>query len=79
MSGHSSSTQLANFDVLNADNKARRDAQTSCDALLRAQLRAGQHLLPLALARAVGATLFMEPGTVRAANNDPTITEGARA
>ena len=56
-----------------------RAARESSNALLRAQLRTGQHLLPIAIAEALGVKLCMAAGTVRAAAGDPTITKGVRA
>ena len=70
--------QLGRFSVLAADAHAARAAKQGCDDLLRAHLGAGQHLLTFAAAEALGATLGMRPGTVRAAAGDPTITKQGR-
>ncbi|WP_267395545.1 MULTISPECIES: hypothetical protein [unclassified Sphingomonas] len=61
-----------------ADALLEKAAKRGCDALLAAQLRAGQHLLPINLANALGDTLGMRPGSVRAAAGDPTITKEGR-
>jgi hypothetical protein len=62
---------------LHNDRVRRNDARYGCEKLLRAQLRAGQHLLPKSLAIAVGATLGMHAGSVRAATGDPTAARQA--
>ena len=67
------------LDSKREDIMRHKVARESSNALLRGQLRAGQHLLPIALAEALGAKLNMPAGTVRAAAGDPTINEGALA
>ncbi|MBI0530335.1 hypothetical protein [Sphingomonas sp. TX0522] len=49
------------------DTMRDRSTREATDNLLRAQLRAGQHLLDLPVARALGARLGLFPGDVRPA------------
>jgi len=61
----------ANLTPLNdslAVANARFDAREGSEALLRAQLMAGQHLLALPLAQALGAILGMRASQIRAAS-----------
>lgn len=48
------------------DTMRDRSTREATDNLLRAQLRAGQHLLALPVARAVGVTVGLFGGDVRA-------------
>ena len=67
---------LKHYDVIGADNVARRAAVDGCNALLRAQLRAGMHILDFDLAKSLGRKLGMSPGSVRPGTSYPT--EGSR-
>jgi hypothetical protein len=58
---------------------AYASARDGSEELLKAQLRHGQHILPIARARTVGARLGMHPLAVRPAFGDPTIHQGAKA
>lgn len=48
-----------------ADSMRERAIRCSSDALVRAQLRAGQHLLTLPIAHSLAETLGMRPADVR--------------
>ncbi len=77
------SSQMDGREVVFNDSAEQRtrygDAQRSSDALTRAQLRTGQHLLDLPVARALGAKLGMDPAHVRSAFSTTTTSEGPAA
>lgn len=54
-------------------------ARHSSEALLRAQLRAGQHLLALPVAQALAATIGLRANEVRPASGATTLTTGEAA
>lgn len=60
-------------NVLFTDALRDRAARQSCDALLRAHLKAGQHLLSFSLAKAVAIQVGLPLDQVRPAASDPTI------
>lgn len=55
------------LEGLFSDTQRDRATREATDNLLRAQLRAGQHLLDLHVARALGARLGLFAGDVRPA------------
>lgn len=64
------------IDERDLDMLRERQMADGCRQLLRAQLRAGQHLLSLPLARALASTIGLSARAVRAAAAAPRTTEG---
>lgn len=78
MSRHTFRAQLgAALDPQFGDTMRDSAARSSCEALLRSQLRAGEHLLSLPIARGLAEAIGMPAAHVRPANTLTTTTEGA--
>lgn len=65
---------LATMDanLIGHDNSERRAKGQSCEDLLRAQLRAGAHVLELARARVVALAIGLPPQHVKPGIGDPS-------
>lgn len=67
------------IESMHSDAIREAAARQSSEALLRAQLRAGQHLLALPVARALGTTIGLSANEVRPASGAATTTTGEAA
>ena len=80
MSRHTFRAQLgAALDPQFGDTMRDSAARSSCEALLRSQLRAGVHLLSLPVARGLAESIGMPAAHVRPANGATSIVNGEAA
>jgi hypothetical protein len=80
MSGHTLRAAIgAGVDDSTADRARAAAARNGCADLLRAQLRAGAHILPATLARRLGGSVGLHAVEVRASTDTSRKTKGSIA